>query len=167
MTENSIAKEAPLRQLRSLAGAGGVLFLLTLLIALTVIPWATGLVVDAQHVYLAEVPQANRGAYLVTDQGAMQLYNWHLPLADLPSDAPVVAAADVQVLSVVMKQLDAPDAYLLYCLNAGTIVAWRAAWREGRQLLLDPGWLPPGDYLLAIPTDDMFGGKTYHYFGLR
>ena len=145
----------------------GAIFVLALLVAPTVIPWIFGIVVDAQHVYLDEVPEENRGAYLVTEQGAMQLYNWHLPLAELPADAPALNAGDLQAVSIVMKQLEPSEAYDLFELETGALMNWQRSWREGRQLLLDPGSLPAGDYMLVIPTDDMFGEKTYHYFRLR
>jgi len=145
----------------------GGLTLLVLLLALTVLPLLLGTVADAQHVYLDQVPEANHGAFLISEQGATQLHDWHLPLAKAPSDAPVLVASDLQVLSVVMKQLDQATACTLFHLESGAVISWQASWRDGRQLLLDPGPLPAGDYLLAIPTDDVFGGKTYHYFRLQ
>lgn len=36
------------------------------------------------------------------------------------------------------------------------------------RLTLDPsGALPPGDYLLIVPTDSLYGGVTWQYFRLR
>ena len=145
----------------------GAFTILIVLMASVIVPWIFGVVEDAQHVYQEDVPEENRGVYIITEAGVIQLFNWQLPLMALPDDAPVVDAESFQALSIVMKQIEPANSYQLFEMETGDLVSWQNAWRDGRQLLLDPGSLSAGDFMMVIPTDDLFGEKTYHYFRIR
>jgi hypothetical protein len=113
------------------------------------------------------VPAENRGAYLVTTHGAMQVYSWYIEPPDFPVDAPELGAGEVKSFTVVAKQFDPPDKYQLYNLTTGQPVSWIASSQQGMHLSLDAGSLPPGQYMWITPTDSMFGGQTWQYFKLR
>jgi hypothetical protein len=145
----------------------GVSLLLGSLVILPVLPWTMGIVTDVKHVYTPSVPEENRGAYLVTPQGAMQLYAWYVEPAIFPGDAPTLDADAIRSIVVVQKQFAAPEDYRLFNLTAGRPIAWQSARTQAMHLTLTPAPLPAGDYVLVVPTDSMFGGQTQHYFRLR
>lgn len=138
-----------------------------LFIALVFLMVGTGAMADAPSVYVEHVDEMNRGAYLLTDQGIFKLHHWHLPLSELPSDAPTLDAERVHALLVVTRRPGQAEACHLYRLEATAVVDWHSTQQDSHQLVLDPGPLPPGGYLLTVPTDDLFGGKTHYYFRLQ
>ncbi|MCL7453511.1 MAG: hypothetical protein M8467_10740 [Anaerolineae bacterium] len=139
-----------------------------LLVALAFLLYGTGTMADADSpsVTVEQSHEMDRGAYLVTEQGTFELFRWHLPLSELPSDAPTHFAEQVHSVLVVSRNPAEATACRLYRLEVSAAVDWRRCERDANQLLLDPGPLPPGGYLLTVPTDDVFGGKTYYYFRL-
>ena len=128
---------------------------------------AIGPVVDARPESVQRRAHIGPGAYLLSGEGTVRLYHWHMPLSDPPRDCPLMKAADLRGILVVTGQPFQTSAYRLHRLGAGVEVAWRSVHREGQRFLLDPGPLAPGGYLLTMPTHDLFGSKTYHYFRLQ
>lgn len=153
------------RRLRAV-GAGLGLLLLAGLLALPLFPSALGIVASAQHVLIEQIPENHAGAYLLTEQGAMPIYDWRMPMSKLPPDALALEAGSLRTLVIVGRHVHPPTAYVLYNLGRQHTVAWQSVHRQGRQLLLQPPRLAPGDYLLIVPTEDVFGSNTYHYFRL-
>lgn len=146
--------------------AGVVLLAFGSLVALPVLPWVMGIVGDVQHSYTPEVPTTNRGTYVVTAKGAMQLFAWYVDPGEMPVDAPTLAPGDVQQIAVVQKVFAEPSDYRLFDLSRGTVVDWLSVSRSDGALELDPGPLGAGDYEVLVPTDGMFGGSTLHFFRL-
>jgi hypothetical protein len=154
------------RRLVTRAGVGmGVTALLGSVAILPALPWVMGIVTDARHVYAAEVPRDNRGAYLVTDRGVMQLYTWYVEPDGFPGDAPTLPAGSIREIAVVQKAFDDQDRYQLIDLTANRPVAWASSSTDGMRLTLRPvAALAADEYLLVIPLDGMFGGQSWHYF---
>jgi hypothetical protein len=154
------------RRLVTRAGVGiGVTALLGSIAILPALPWAMGIVTDARHVYAAEVPPDNRGAYLVTDRGVMQLFTWYVQPDAFPRDAPTLAPGSVREIAVVQKVFDDQDRYQLIDLTTNRSVAFGSSSTAGMRLTLRPdGALAAGEYLLVVPLDGMFGGQSWHYF---
>jgi len=148
------------------AGTGLGIVLLLAILALSLLPWTMGIVAEAQHALIEQIPENNPGAYLLTTQGAMPIYDWYMPMSKLPPDAAALQVASLRSLVIVSKQVHPSAAYILYDLGRQQTVAWQSVQRKGRQIFLQPPRLEPGDYLLIVPTDDVFGGNTYHYFRL-
>jgi hypothetical protein len=154
------------RRLVTRAGVGvGVTALLGSIAILPALPWVMGIVTDAQHVYAAEVPRENRGAYLVTDRGVMQLYTWYVEPDGFPRDAPTLREGSVGEIAVVQKAFDVQDRYQLIDLTDDRSVTWASTSTDGMQLTLRPdGALAAAEYVLVVPLDGMFGGQSWHYF---
>jgi hypothetical protein len=154
------------RRLVTRAGVGiGVSALLGSIAILPVLPWVMGIVTDARHVYAAEIPRDNRGAYLVTDQGVMQLFTWYVQPDEFPRDAPTLPEGSVREIAIVQKAFDDQDRYQLIDLTANRSVALAPGSKDGMKLTLRPvGALPAAEYLLVVPLDGMFGGQSWHYF---
>ncbi|MFN2290991.1 MAG: hypothetical protein ACK2UC_07370 [Anaerolineae bacterium] len=140
---------------------------LGLLVASALVLLAIWTDVDARPEGIQRDAKMSHGAYLLTQEGTVRLYQWHMPLSDLPCDCPSLDATDLRAILVVTGQPLEADAYHLHHLQAGAEAAWRSVERDGEQFLLDPGPLAPGGYLLTMPTHDLFGSKTYHYFRLE
>lgn len=157
------------RRLMRRVGVGiGATVLLGSIAILPILPWVMGIVTDARHVYTATVPPDNRGAYLVTDDGVMQLFTWHVQPEGFPADAPTLELGSVRAATIVQKQFAEPDSYRLLNLATGQPVEWASSAAEGMHLTLRPaGELPRGEYMLIVPSDGMFGGNTLHYFRLE
>lgn len=154
------------RRLRT-AGAGlGIVLLSAFVVALSILPWSMGIVAEAQRAYVEQIPEGTPGAYVLTKQGAMPLYEWYMPMAKLPPDAAALAARSLRSLVIVSRRFQAPQVYILYSLGTQQPVGWHAVHHQGRQLFLEPPSLGPGDYLLIVPTEDVFGGNIYYYFRL-
>ncbi len=146
----------------------GVVIIFGALLSLSVLPWAMGIVTNVKHVYIPTLPTDNDGAYLMTDQGVMQLYSWYIEPDDFPSDAPTLQATNVHSVAVVLKQFDVPEHYVLMNGATGEQIRWGTVSQKGTQLILTPlNPLSPGEYELVAPTDGMFGGDTFHYFVLQ
>ncbi len=146
----------------------GVVFIFGVLLSLSILPWAMGIVKDVKHVYIPSLPTDNDGAYLMTDQGVMELFEWYIEPDDYPTDAPTLQAANVHSIAIVMKQFDVPEHYVLVNGSTGEQIRWGEISQKGTQLMLTPAApLEPGEYELTVPTDGMFGGDTYHYFTLQ
>ncbi len=161
---------SPTRRQRidAIATVGGVTVIFGALIFLSVLPWLGGIVTNVKHVYINYLPTDNEGAYLMTDQGVMQLFAWNLELDDYPEDAPTLQAANVHSIAIVMQQFDLPEHYMLVNGTTGQQIRWGQISQNGTQLILTPAQpLQPGEYELTAPTDGMFGGDTYHYFTLQ
>ena len=62
----------------------GVIFLFGLVISLPILPWTMGIVTDVKHVYMDYLPEDNRGTYLITSLGVMQLYSWYVEPEEFP-----------------------------------------------------------------------------------
>jgi hypothetical protein len=154
------------RRLVTRAGVGiGVAALLGSIAILPALPWIMGIVTDARHVYAAELPRDNRGAYLVTDRGVMQLFTWYVQPDGFPRDAPTLPEGSVREIAVVQKAFDDQDRYQLIDLTANRSVAWASSSRDGLRLTLRPdGALAAAEYVLVVPLDGMFGGQSWHYF---
>jgi hypothetical protein len=145
----------------------GVTALLGSVAILPALPWVMGIVTDARHVYAAEVPRDNRGAYLVTDRGVMQLYTWYVEPDGFPGDAPTLPAGSIREIAVVQKVFDDPEHYQLIDVSANRSIPWASSSKDGMRLTLRPeDDLQAADYLLVIPLDGMFGGQSWHYFGI-
>lgn len=132
-----------------------------------VLPFTMGLVQDVQHIYVDEVYEGVRSAYLVTEDGAMQLFDWNMPFTKIPSDAPVLEASRVHSISIVRKQFEPAENYQLIRLNDNQYVEWKNETRKSKQMILEPGQFTPGDYMLVAPQDDFYGATTYHFFRLK
>lgn len=145
----------------------GVVTIFGALSLLPILPWTMNIVTDAVHVYIEEVPEENKGVYLTTDDGVMQLYTWRIPPERFPEDAPTLDADNIQEIVVNYKHFSPADQYQLYEVNTRKHIDWTDAWQEGSHLTLIPSKpLQSGDYMLIVPTDSMFGGNTTHYFHL-
>ena len=155
------------KRINSISVGLGAATLLGAVVSLPILPWGMGIVTQVKHVYTAQVPAENRGAYLVTGQGVMQLYSWYVEPADFPEDAPVLPKDSIKSITIVLKQFDEPDAYQLYDLGTNERIQWKDAKQEGIHLNLVPDTLPVGEYVLVVPTDSMFGGQTLHYFKIK
>lgn len=160
-------KTARRRRMAALRVWLGFAFLVGLMAILPVLPWLMGIVTDAKHVYTDSVPEENRGAYLQTTNGAMQLYTWRVEPPNFPEDAPTLERASLQSIVVVQKLFDEVDRYRLYNLETNQQVQWVGSSSEAMQLTLAPPDLSPGPYMLVVPTDSMYGGNTWHYFRLQ
>ncbi len=148
-----------------IATVAGVLIIFGALLSLSIMPWAMGIVKDVKHVYIPTLPTDNDGAYLRTDQGVMELFEWYIEPDDFPSDAPTLQAANVHAIAIVLKQFDVPEHYILVNGTTGEQIRWDSVSKNGTQMILTPPYpLAPGQYELMAPTDGMFGGDTYHYF---
>ncbi len=156
------------RRIDAIATVSGAVVIFGALIGLSILPWAAGIVKDVKHVYISYLPTDNDGAYLMTDQGVMELFEWYLEPDDFPEDAPTLQATNVHSIAIVMKQFDVPEHYMLVNGTTGEQIRWGQVSQNGTQLILTPARpLPPGEYELTAPTDSMFGGSTYHYFILQ
>ena len=146
----------------------GATALLGAVAILPILPWVMGIVTDAKHVYTPTVPTDNRGAYLVTDDGVMQLFTWHIQPDAFPTDAPTLEPGSIRAATVVQKQFAERDSYQLLNLTTGQEIDWASSAVDRMQLTLRPeGELPPGEYLFIVPSDGMFGGNSLHYFRLE
>ncbi|MDQ6905224.1 MAG: hypothetical protein M3176_00200 [Chloroflexota bacterium] len=146
-------------------GAGTLLGAVAILPAL---PWMMGIVTDVKYSYTETVPAENKGAYLMTTQGVMQLYPWYVEPPTFPRDVPTLDAASVQAIALVEKQFDDLGKYHLYNLTTKEYIALSGTQRQTMHLTLNPeGRLAPGDYEFIAPTDGMFGGVTWQYFRVR
>ncbi len=151
----------------------GVSFLFGALLLLPILPWTMGIVTDAKHVYTNQVPEENRGTYLVTRKGAMQLYNWYIQPPEFPGDAPTLDSADIESIEIVQKQFSPVSDYRLFRLAEGDETGGQEAplvetSRRTMHLVLSPGAaLQTGRYMLIVPMDSMFGGSTLHFFELQ
>lgn len=168
---DSTTQKAPVRdraghQRLHAVAAGLGLLLLAGLLALSLFPSALGIVANAQHVRIEQIPENNAGAYLLTEQGAIPIYDWRMPMSKLPPDALALETGSLRTLVIAGRQVHPSTAYVLYDLGRQHTVGWQSVQRQGRQLLLQPPRLAPGDYLLIVPTEDVFGSNTYHYFRL-
>ncbi len=163
-------REMARRRLR-FAGIGigaGISTVTLAIVSLPILPWTMGIVGDVQHVYTAELPAENRGAYLLTDDGVMQLYTWYVQPEEMPADAPTLDASRVHGIAVVQKAFSAPDEYQLYDLGSGARVPLGRATEDGLQMRIELGTqLAPGSYMLRVPLDSMFGGSSWHYFSIE
>jgi hypothetical protein len=97
----------------------------------------------------------------------MQLYTWRVEPAEFPGDAPTLDKGGIEAVAVVQKQYDPPADYLLLDLSTNESIRWQESAQQDGRLVLTPPALTAGDYMLIVPTDSMFGGKTWHYFHLR
>lgn len=166
----ALTREALLQRRRRIARYGvglGASLLLGAVAILPILPWPMGIVADAQHVFISQVPEENKGAYLVTGDGVMQLFTWRIEPPSFPDDAPTLDRDRVDAVVIVQKQFDEARNYRLYNLTSEQQVSWQAVSTDKQRLQLDPGPLEPGEYMLVVPTDSMFGGKTWHYFRLQ
>lgn len=89
-----------------------------------------------------------------------------MPMTKLPPDAATLEAANLRALLIVATRPHPSQTYILYDLERQQPIGWHSVRREGRQIILEPASLVPGDYLLIVPTEDLLGGHTYHYFRL-
>lgn len=128
------------------------------------LPVLTGSAGDVRHSYTADLPIENRGIYLLTDRGVMQLYRWDIVLESFPQDAPTLT--EVDRIAVVARVIAPPDRYVLYDLDRGRTVGWLAADRHETYLELVPPRLAAGRYLVVAPADSSFGGTVRHYFAI-
>ncbi len=134
---------------------------------LPALPWLMGIVTDVQHSYTQTVPIGNKGTYLVTDDGVMQLYAWNFDPGEFPSDAPTLSADRIVDVEIVARAFDEVDRYVLYDLDEGRRIEWTSAPTTERTMTLTwAGTLSDGHYVLIVPTDSSFGGVTRHYFAL-
>ena len=167
MTASPEARARQRRLLRQIGVGAGATVLLGSIAVLPILPWMMGIVTDVRHVYTDSVPPDNRGAYLVTDAGVMQLFTWHVQPEGFPGDAPTLEPGSLRAATVVQKQFAEPDDYQLLNLTTGQAVEWASSVADGMQLTMRPaGELPPGEYLFIVPSDGMFGGNSMHYFRL-
>jgi hypothetical protein len=154
------------RRFRAIGVSLGILLLLATFVALPVVAWAMGIVAEAQHALMERIPQNNPGTYLLTEQGALPLYDWYMPMTRLPPDAASLEVQSLRILVVATRRSHSSQAYILYDLGRQAPLTWQSSRQEGRQLFLQPPPLQAGDYLLIVPTEDLLGGNTYHYFRL-
>ncbi len=163
-------REIARRRMR-VAGIGigaGVSTVTLAIVSLPILPWTMGIVGDVQHVYTATLPAENRGAYLLTDDGVMQLYTWYVQPEGLPEDAPALDGDRVHGIGVVQKAFSALDEYQLYDLDSGKRVPLGRATEDGMQMRIELArTLAPGSYMLRVPLDSMFGGSSWHYFRIE
>ena len=152
---------------RGIGVIAGAVVLLVVLVVPAVLPWLTGGLAEIPDFYVTSVPDDVRGAYAITDRGVMQLFGWTMIMRTAPDEAPTFALDEFQGLAVVMPNPDTADAYHLISLATGERIAWQSAVQDGQRLMLDPGPLGAGDYLLEVATGSLFGAATYHYFHLR
>lgn len=151
---------------RRIAIAGAAVGMILLMGSLPFLPFPMGIVADAKHVYIDAVPSENRGAYVTTDDGVMQLYTWRVPPTEFPSDAPTFRPDRIRSLDVVLKVYDPPENYRLYEFDTSHEVAWVEASESEDALTLVPPRLDEARYMLVVPTDSMYGGTTRHYFSV-
>lgn len=155
------------RKIQTISVWAGFLLVIAAILSVPLMPWIMGIVGSTPQGYLEALPLENRGAYLLTTRGFVELFEWHILFTELPEETPVFNSSDLQYVAVVQKQFSLPDAYQLINLENGAYISWQSSQEKDRQLILDPGPLPPGEYLFIRDTDDMFGGVTYHYFRVQ
>lgn len=167
MTAASVTRIRPAR-LRRYSIAGGIVFLLGSVAVLPLLPWFMGIVTDVRHSYTATLPEENRGAYLITDEGVMQVFTWRIDPVRFPEDAAVLPEGAIEQIAVVQKRFDPPENHRLYRDNDREPIPWADSKQDGTQLLLTPAEpLGPGRYELTVPTDSMYGGFTRHFFRIE
>lgn len=149
--------------------SSGALALLGLVMILPVLPWVMDIVKDAQHIYTETIPEENRGTYLLTNEGVMQLYTWKVDPPTFPSDAPTLSVRDLEGIVIIQKQFDVPENYRLYNIDSHQPIDWQLTEQEdSMHLRLVPSEdIGAGEYMLIVPTDSMFGGHDTHYFRLQ
>lgn len=148
----------------AIGAASGALVLL--MASLPFLPFPMGIVAEAQHVYIDEIPAENRGAYVTTDDGVMQLFTWRVEPTEFPTDAPAFDPERIRSIAIVLKVFDPPENYMLYEYDTSHRVRWLRTDEVDGHLLLVPPRLSPGRYMLVVPTDSMYGGSTRHYFSI-
>ena len=168
MKPSTEARARQRRLLKRLGIGAGAAVLLGSVAILPMLPWVMGIVTDAKHVYTATVPVDNRGTYLITEDGVMQLFTWHVQPEGFPTDAPTLEVDSIRAATIVQKQFAEPDSYRLLNVTTGQQVEWASSEADGMHLTLRPaGELVPGEYQFIVPSDGMFGGHTLHYFRLE
>ncbi len=165
----SLSKKALARhQLKLRAwGVGGMLtFLFGTLMLMPVFPVFMGILGDVPQplIYLPEMPAGVSGAYLLTEQGTLPLYEWYMPLQQAPRDSAVLSRLQIQQVVVAQKVLYPASDYQLYWLETGQRMAWQMEEQQDTRLLLKPANLPVGSFMLVVPTNGMFGGENFYYF---
>ncbi len=154
--------------MRTLGVGLGAGVLLGAVAILPAIPWTMGIVTDAKHVYIDAVPADNKGTYLITDNGVMELFAWYEEPQEFPSDAPALHTDDVSAITVVQNQFDTYDKYQLYNMSTQAQINLKDAKVQGHQLTFQLGGaLTPGEYMMVVPSDSMYGGEIWNYFQVR
>lgn len=155
------------------ATAVGMALVLLALFSVPLFPLLSGIPADSSpQSIMSALPERAAGAYLqVSDgqqSGLLKLFSWSFPLDEIPEESPVVSPRQLQSLVVRQKGLDDPQRYQLFHMDDGDIVHLTSAETVfQRELQLAPAEsLPPGDYMLNIPTGGMFAGREYYYFRL-
>lgn len=153
----------------------GTALVLLALFSIPLIPLIAGIpdAMAAQQM-MSDLPDRANGAYLSlgdgTQSGVLKLFPWSIILDEFPPESPTVNPSHLQNLLISQKGLDTPDRYLLYYLEdedtAHLIPLEANETVFQRQLVLSPleQSLPPGNYMLNIPTGGMFAGREYYYF---
>lgn len=133
-------------------------------VVLTSLPLLTHTAGPASAPFTPSVPLQNKGVYLQTTSGVLQLFSWTDPRDSFPSDAPTLPQGSVRQVVVVQNAFDSPGSYLLYRYGSAGAVPWQVSQVTGHRLDLVPTQLPPGRYLFLSRTDDSFAENTYQYF---
>lgn len=156
------------RRVRSLRVGLGAGVLLGSVAILPAVPWVMGIVTDAKHVYINAVPTDNKGTYLITNKGVMELFAWNEEPEVFPGDAPTLQTGDIRSIAVVQNQFDTYDKYQLYDMNTETQVTLQGATVQGHELAFNLGRpLTPGQYMMVVPSDSMYGGEIWNFFKIK
>ncbi len=135
---------------------------------LPAVPWVMGIVTDAKHVYISAVPTDNKGTYLITNKGVMELFTWNEEPEVFPSDGPTLQTGDISSIAVVQNQFDTYDKYQLYDMNTETQVTLQDGHAHGHELTFNLGRpLTPGQYMMIVPSDSMYGGEIWNFFKIK
>jgi len=171
LVSDPLPPQALARRRRRSAAVGigtAMLGVTVLLVSLPVLPWTMGIVGNVKYSYASSLPAENKGTYLVTDDGVMQLYSWYVQPDDVPPDIPVLQGGRVHAVAFVQKQFSDLSAYQLYDTASGALLPWGSATRHGMQMVVQlPSALPPGRYMVSVPLDSMFGGRTWQFFSIE
>ncbi|MDQ2807682.1 MAG: hypothetical protein M3Z04_12365, partial [Chloroflexota bacterium] len=156
------------RRIRSLSVGLGAGVLLGSVAILPAVPWVMGIVTDAKHVYINAVPTDNKGTYLITNKGVMELFAWSEEPEVFPSDAPTLQPDDISSIAVVQNQFDTYDKYQLYEMNTETQMTLQDGHAQGHELTFKlGGTLTPGQYMMVVPSDSMYGGEIWNFFVIK
>jgi hypothetical protein len=116
-----------------------------------------------------------RGAFIVLNDEHNPMYQGNLidllattepGVVDSPQGAHLVSR-EIKAILIQSSALNEPDDYRVYRIGEADSLAMKAeAQPNGKVLLITrkDGLWPAGAYMLDVPADGMFGGRTYYQF---
>lgn len=147
----------------------GFAVILTLLVSLPIIAFATGALNGSpQYTLMRAVPAQGDGAYLAvndgTHQGVVQLYAWNFPLDDFPNDAPVFNSSHITALVVSQRGIDDTTRYHLFQFDDDTPIELDAQTTPTKITFTLRAPLTNGNYMVDMPKSGLSSDRQYLYF---